>query len=68
MIIKILSFQPGGSIFLTTMNKTVLSYSLAVFAAEQILRIVPEGAHDWNKFISPDDLQFMLSQSKGAWI
>ena len=50
------------------MNKTVLSYSLAVFAAEQILRIVPEGAHDWNKFISPDDLQFMLSQSKGAWI
>lgn len=48
--------KPNGSLFVTTMNKTKLSLALGVIAAEKVLRIVPDGAHDWNKFISPDEL------------
>ncbi|XP_048768206.1 ubiquinone biosynthesis O-methyltransferase, mitochondrial-like isoform X2 [Ostrea edulis] len=55
--------KPGGSIFLTTINKTALSYSAGVIAAEYLLRLVPIGTHDWEKFISPEDLQFMLDKS-----
>lgn len=54
--------KPGGSIFLTTMNQTQLSYWLAIFAAERIFRIVPEGIHDWNKFISPDKIHHHLER------
>ena len=50
--------------FFTTINKTAASYALGVLAAEQVLRLVPQGTHDWEKFISPEDLQFMLKQSK----
>lgn len=57
-------FQPGGSLFLTTINKTYASYLLAVVAAENILNLVARGTHEWDKFISPSDLQYQLSQSK----
>jgi len=58
------SFKPGGSIFITTINKTVLARYLAIFAAEKILRIVPEGSHDWEKFVPPEDLRLILEQSR----
>ncbi|XP_052708401.1 ubiquinone biosynthesis O-methyltransferase, mitochondrial-like [Crassostrea angulata] len=54
--------KPGGSIFLTTINKTALSYTTGVLAAEYLLRLVPIGTHDWEKFISPEDLQFLLDK------
>ncbi len=41
-----------------------MANALAIFAAEKILRIVPEGAHDWNKFVKPEELQKWLEQSK----
>ncbi len=53
-------FQPGGSLFITTLNKTNLSYVFGIVAAEQLLRIVPSGTHDWEKFISPEDLERLL--------
>lgn len=56
--------QPGGSIFITTINKTVLARYLAVVAAEKILRVVPEGSHDWEKFVPPTDLKSVLEKSK----
>ncbi|XP_060070437.1 ubiquinone biosynthesis O-methyltransferase, mitochondrial-like [Ylistrum balloti] len=52
--------KPGGSLFITTINKTQLSRGLAVFAAEKLLRLVPDGTHDWEKFVPPDDLQYLL--------
>lgn len=55
--------KPGGSMFITTLNKTSISYGLAVFGAERILRVVPPGTHDWNKFIPPEDLQEELERS-----
>lgn len=56
--------QPGGSLFITTINKTNLSYALGIVVAEQLLRIVPSGTHDWEKFISPVELERLLESSK----
>lgn len=59
-----LFLQPGGSLFITTINKTNLSYALGIVVAEQLLRIVPRGTHDWEKFVSPVDLERLLESSK----
>uniref|UniRef100_A0A3P8VGL9 Ubiquinone biosynthesis O-methyltransferase, mitochondrial n=1 Tax=Cynoglossus semilaevis TaxID=244447 RepID=A0A3P8VGL9_CYNSE len=55
--------KPGGSLFITTINKTNLSYALGIVVAEQLLGIVPTGTHDWEKFISPDDLERLLESN-----
>ncbi|XP_077384154.1 ubiquinone biosynthesis O-methyltransferase, mitochondrial [Festucalex cinctus] len=55
--------KPGGSLFITTINKTNLSFVLAIVAAEQLLRIVPSGTHDWEKFISPVELERRLESN-----
>ncbi|XP_078109829.1 ubiquinone biosynthesis O-methyltransferase, mitochondrial isoform X2 [Sander vitreus] len=53
----------GGSLFITTINKTNLSYALGIVVAEQLLRIVPSGTHDWDKFISPVELERLLESN-----
>ncbi|KAM9852742.1 ubiquinone biosynthesis O-methyltransferase, mitochondrial [Aulostomus maculatus] len=55
--------KPGGSLFITTINKTNLSYALGIVVAEQVLRIVPSGTHDWEKFISPVELERLLESN-----
>ncbi|XP_028984049.1 ubiquinone biosynthesis O-methyltransferase, mitochondrial isoform X1 [Betta splendens] len=55
--------KEGGSLFITTINKTNLSYALGVVVAEQLLRIVPRGTHDWEKFISPVELERLLESN-----
>ncbi|XP_042346324.1 ubiquinone biosynthesis O-methyltransferase, mitochondrial [Plectropomus leopardus] len=55
--------KPGGSLFITTINKTNLSYALGIVVAEQLLRIVPSGTHDWEKFISPEELERLLESN-----
>uniref|UniRef100_UPI003AB04CF8 ubiquinone biosynthesis O-methyltransferase, mitochondrial isoform X1 n=1 Tax=Centroberyx gerrardi TaxID=166262 RepID=UPI003AB04CF8 len=55
--------KPDGSLFITTINKTNLSYALGIVAAEQLLRIVPSGTHDWEKFISPVELERLLESN-----
>ncbi|KAF0045024.1 hypothetical protein F2P81_001553 [Scophthalmus maximus] len=56
--------KPGGSLFVTTINKTNLSYALGIVVAEQLLRIVPSGTHDWEKFISPVELERLLESNE----
>ncbi|XP_071439761.1 ubiquinone biosynthesis O-methyltransferase, mitochondrial isoform X2 [Hetaerina americana] len=51
--------QPGGSIFITTFNRTWLSW-MGIMASEYVLQIVPPNTHNHEKFISPQDLQIML--------
>ncbi|XP_065586478.1 ubiquinone biosynthesis O-methyltransferase, mitochondrial [Cyrtonyx montezumae] len=62
MFIKCCSqvLKPGGSLFITTINKTQLSYILGIVIAEKILGIVPEGTHEWEKFVPPEELQHLL--------
>lgn len=55
--------KPGGLLFVTTLNRTIMSLVAAKFMAEYIFRIVPAGAHDWNKFVSPQELGTMLSEN-----
>lgn len=54
--------SPGGSIFITTFNKTNLAWIGGIVFAEYLLRIIPEGTHDWNKFISPLETQRILER------
>ena len=44
----------------STINRTLRAYALAIVAAEQILQWVPKGTHDWEKFITPDELVILL--------
>uniref|UniRef100_A0A7S0ETZ2 Ubiquinone biosynthesis O-methyltransferase, mitochondrial n=1 Tax=Hanusia phi TaxID=3032 RepID=A0A7S0ETZ2_9CRYP len=54
---------PQGSLYITTMNKTVMSYGLGIVAAERLLKLVPDGTHDWNKFVKPEDLTQQLTSA-----
>ncbi|XP_036147202.1 ubiquinone biosynthesis O-methyltransferase, mitochondrial isoform X2 [Monomorium pharaonis] len=51
--------KPGGSIFITTENRTLAAWSF-IIATEYIFRRIPLGTHEWNKFISPHEVQRIL--------
>ena len=53
-----------GLMFTATLNRTFTSYIKAIIGAEYILRWLPIGTHDWNKFIKPEELEKTLSQQK----
>ncbi|MBD1156639.1 bifunctional 2-polyprenyl-6-hydroxyphenol methylase/3-demethylubiquinol 3-O-methyltransferase UbiG [Pelagibacterales bacterium SAG-MED20] len=48
--------KKNGLMFIATLNKTLKSYAFAIIGAEYILRWLPIGTHDWEKFVKPDDL------------
>ncbi len=48
--------KPGGVMFISTINRTLKSMALAKIGAEYILRWLPAGTHDWNKFVKPSEL------------
>ena len=48
--------KPGGYVFFSTLNNTVKSYLMAIIAAEKILKLVPDGTHDHQRFIRPSQL------------
>jgi len=52
--------KPGALIFLSTLNRTAKSYALAIGAAEYLLRWLPRGTHDWNRFVTPKELEVAL--------
>jgi len=48
--------KPGGQVFFSTINRNPKSYLFAILAAERLLKLVPAGTHDFNKFIQPAEL------------
>lgn len=56
------SLKPGGSLFVTTFNKTAASWLGGVIIAEYFLKILPQNTHDWNQFITPAELENMLKE------
>ena len=48
--------KKDGLMFIATLNKTLKSYAFAIIGAEYILKWLPIGTHDWNKFLKPEDL------------
>ena len=52
--------KKNGIMFTATLNRTVTSYIKAIIGAEYVLRWLPIGTHDWNKFIKPEELEKIL--------
>ena len=47
--------------FTATINRNLISYVKAIVGAEYILRWLPIGTHDWNKFLKPEELEKMIN-------
>jgi len=56
--------KKNGLMFTATINRSFTSYIKAIIGAEYILRWLPIGTHDWNKFIKPEELERYLSNEK----
>ena len=54
--------KKNGIMFIATLNKTLKSYLLAIIGAEYILRWLPIGTHEWDKFVKPEDLTLILKK------
>lgn len=48
--------KPGGIVFMSTLNRTIKSYGMAIIGAEYVLRWLPRGTHEWRKFLKPSEL------------
>ena len=55
--------KKNGIMFVATINKTLKSYLFAIVGAEYVLRWLPIGTHDWEKFVKPDDLTEILKKN-----
>ena len=56
--------KSNGIMFTATLNRTFVSYIKAIVGAEYILRWLPIGTHDWNKFLKPEELEEKLNKLK----
>lgn len=52
--------KPGGIMILSTLNRTLKAYALAIVGAEFILRWMPVGTHQWDRFVRPEELEAAL--------
>lgn len=48
---------PGGLMIVATLNRTLKAFALAKLGAEYVLRWLPVGTHDWNRFLKPDEIE-----------
>ena len=54
---------PGGLLVFSTPNRTPLSHATLIVGAEWLLRSIPRGAHDWQKFMTPDEVTEALAET-----
>jgi len=59
--------RPGGLIFMATINRTLKARALAIFAAENVLRWLPRGTHQYEKLVRPEEIERPL-QTSGLYI
>ena len=55
--------KKNGLMFVATINKTLKSYVFAIIGAEYILRWLPIGTHEWEKFVKPENLKNILKEN-----
>ena len=60
--------KKDGLMFTATLNRSLISYLKAIIGAEYILRWLPIGTHDWNKFIKPEELEKLLRDEKFSMV
>ena len=56
--------KKNGIMFVATLNKTLKSYMFAIIGAEYVLKWLPIGTHDWEKFVRPEDLKKISSKNR----
>jgi 2-polyprenyl-6-hydroxyphenyl methylase/3-demethylubiquinone-9 3-methyltransferase len=54
--------RPGGLMITATLNRTLKSFALAIVGAEYLLRWLPRGTHQWDKFVTPNELEAALER------
>ncbi|HUF56615.1 MAG TPA: bifunctional 2-polyprenyl-6-hydroxyphenol methylase/3-demethylubiquinol 3-O-methyltransferase UbiG [Thermohalobaculum sp.] len=54
---------PGGLLLVSTLNRTSRSWLLGVVAAERVLGWLPRGTHDWDRFLTPDELHALIAEA-----
>jgi len=54
--------RPGGLMITATLNRTLKSFALAIVGAEYVLRWLPRGTHQWEKFVTPNELEAALER------
>ena len=55
--------RPGGLMICSTLNRNAKSFVMAIIGAEWVMRWLPKGTHDWNKFITPDELYALITKA-----
>lgn len=55
--------KKNGLMFVATINKTLKSYMFAIVGAEYVLKWLPIGTHEWEKFVKPEDLKNILANN-----
>jgi 2-polyprenyl-6-hydroxyphenyl methylase/3-demethylubiquinone-9 3-methyltransferase len=55
--------RPNGMLIMATINRTMKSFALAIVGAEYILRWLPRGTHQWDKFVTPNELEIAIEQN-----
>jgi 2-polyprenyl-6-hydroxyphenyl methylase / 3-demethylubiquinone-9 3-methyltransferase len=55
--------KPGGLLIAATLNRTLKSFALAIVGAEYVLRWLPRGTHQWDKFVKPEELESAMEKS-----
>ena len=55
--------KKNGLMFVATINKTLKSYVFAIVGAEYVLRWLPIGTHEWEKFVKPEELKKILTKN-----
>jgi len=54
--------KPGGLMIAATLNRTLKSFALAIVGAEYVLRWLPRGTHQWDKFVTPNELELAFER------
>jgi 2-polyprenyl-6-hydroxyphenyl methylase / 3-demethylubiquinone-9 3-methyltransferase len=55
--------KPGGLMIAATLNRTLKSFALAIIGAEYVLRWLPRGTHQWDRFVTPNELERALEHA-----
>lgn len=54
--------NPGGMLFMATLNRTLKAFALAIIGAEYVLGWLPKGTHQWDKFVTPRELEAAIAR------
>jgi 2-polyprenyl-6-hydroxyphenyl methylase / 3-demethylubiquinone-9 3-methyltransferase len=60
--------EPGGMLFVSTINRTARSLAIAKVGAEYVLRLLPRGTHEWRRFVTPAELRVHARDAGLRWL